>query len=211
MAKVQKNASKVLYSTSLTLSWSYSTLTWCNVLITPGWCRVNTTMGYNYTALSVTVTSSLFPCGARVGSGCGPNKKKGQRKIKQIKRLWLAPQSHAFFFFSLKCLRIWILLVVKKALSCFKGCNDHCLIFVSNMFETLCLSTYIHLDHQKRTDYGGWAKTSQVMEVGFQKVFFVVYFCFEFLMISGFIILRLTVSMKKISVTCTPCSHFTGV
>ena len=49
------------------------------------------------------------------------------------------------------------------------------------------------------------------MEGGFQKVFFVVYFCFEFLMISGFIILRLTVSMKKISVTCTPCSHFTGV
>ena len=43
-------------------SWCYLTLTWCNVLITPGWCRVNTNMVYNYTALGVTVTSSLFLC-----------------------------------------------------------------------------------------------------------------------------------------------------
>ena len=43
-------------------SWCYLTLTWCNVLITPAWCRVNTNMVYNYTALGVTVTSSLFLC-----------------------------------------------------------------------------------------------------------------------------------------------------
>ena len=43
-------------------SWCYLTLIWCNVLITPGWCRVNTNMVYNYTALGVTVTSSLFLC-----------------------------------------------------------------------------------------------------------------------------------------------------
>ena len=102
MAKVQKNACKVLYSASLTLSWCYSTLTWCNVLITPGWCRVNITMVYNYTALSVTVTSSLFPCGARVGLGCGPNKKlkkKDKEKLSKLKGYDLLHKATQFFFF----------------------------------------------------------------------------------------------------------------
>ena len=94
--------------------------------------------------------------GARVGLGYGPNKKKDKEKLSKLKGYDLLHKpTPFFFFFLLKCLRIWMLLVVKKALSCFKGCNDHCLIFVSNMFETLRLSTYIHLDHRKRTDYGG--------------------------------------------------------
>ena len=99
MAKVQKNASKVLYSTSLTLSWCYSTLTWCNVLITPGWCLLNTTMVYNYTALSVTLKSSLFPCGARVGLGCGPNKKKDKEILSKLKGYDLFHKATPFFFF----------------------------------------------------------------------------------------------------------------
>ena len=37
--------------------------------------------------------------GARVGLGYGPNKEKDKEKLSKLKRPWLAPQSHAIFFF----------------------------------------------------------------------------------------------------------------